>query len=299
LGVRRWAFGVSFAAIILLVFAWRAWDQTKYWKNSETLWTHTLAVTTDNDVAHNNLGFIFLQRGELDEAISHFQTALNIRANNPQTHYNLGSALVHNNLGNALVRKKLVDEAITHYEKAVELRPDYADGHYNLGSALLQEGRIDEAIAHWQKTVSIQPNDAEAHTTLGDALLRKGEIGQAITHYQAALEFSPQSISTLNNLAWALSTCPDAPLRNGAKAIEVAQKADQLSGGKNPIFIRTLAAAYAENGRFNDAIETAQRALQLATAQDNFALASKLEKDLDLYRSSIPLRRSGPPNVHQ
>jgi protein O-mannosyl-transferase len=287
------------AAVVITALAWRAWIQTSYWKNSETLWTHTLAVTTDNDVAHNNLGFIFLQRGELDEAISHFQTALNIRANNPQTHYNLGSALVHNNLGNALVRKKLVDEAIAHYEKAVELRPDYADGHYNLGSALLQEGRIDEAIAHWQKTVSIQPNDAEAHTTLGDALLRKGEIGQAIAHYQAALEFSPQSISMLNNLAWALSTCPDASLRNGAKAIELAEKADQLSGGKNPTFMRTLAAAYAENGRFNDAIETAQRALQLATAQDNFALASKLEKDLDLYRTNSPLRQFSPTNAHQ
>jgi tetratricopeptide (TPR) repeat protein len=282
------------AATLITALTWRAWIQASYWKNSETLWTHTLAVTSDNDVAHNNLGFIFLRRGELDEAISHFQTALNIRANNPQTHYNLGSALVHNNLGNALVRKKLVDEAITHYEKAVELRPDYADGHYNLGSALLQEGRIDEAIAHWQKTVSLQPNDAEAHTTLGDALLRKGEIGQAIAQYQAALEFSPHSILTLNNLAWALSTCPDASLRNGAKAIELAQKADQLAGGMNPIFIRTLAAAYAETGRFNDAIETAQRALQLARAQGDFALASKLEKDIDLYRTNSPLRHSGP-----
>jgi len=295
---RREILGVA-AATLITALTCRAWIQTSHWKNSEMLWTHTLAVTTDNDVAHNNLGFIFLQRGELDEAISHFQTALNIRANNSQTHYNLGSALVHNNLGNALVRKKLVDEAITHYEKAVELRPDYADGHYNLGSALLQEGRIDEAIAHWQKTVSIQPKDAEAHTTLGDALLRKGEIGQAIAHYQAALEFSPQSISTLNNLAWALSTCPDASLRNGAKAIELAQKADQLAGGNNPAFMRTLAAAYAENGRFNDAIETAQRALQLATAQDNFALASKLEKDLDLYRTNSPLRHFSPTNAHQ
>ena len=295
---RREILGVA-AATLIATLTWRAWIQTSYWKNSETLWTHTLAVTTGNDVAHNNLGFIFLQRGDLDEAISHFQTALNIRANNPQTHYNLGSALVHNNLGNALVRKKLADEAIAHYEKAVELRPDYADGHYNLGSALLQEGRIDEAIGHWQKTVSIQPNDAEAHTTLGDALLRKGKFGQAIAHYGTALEIAPHSILTLNNLAWALSTCPDGSLRNGAKAIELAQKADQLAGGKNPAFMRTLAAAYAENGRFNDAIETAQRALQLATAQDNFALASKLEKDLDLYRSSIPLRRSGPPNVHQ
>ena len=288
---RREILGVA-AAVVITALTWRAWIQASYWKNSETLWTHTLAVTSDNDVAHNNLGFIFLRRGELDEAISHFQTALNIRADNPQTHYNLGSALVHNNLGNALVRKKLVDEAITHYEKAVELRPDYADGHYNLGSALLQEGRIDEAIAHWQKTVSLQPNDAEAHTTLGDALLRKGEIGEAITHYEKALEIAPHSLLTLNNLAWALSTCPDASRRNGARAIELAQEADQLAGGQNPIFIRTLAAAYAENGRFNDAIESAQRAVQLALAQDNFALASKLEKDIDLYRKFSPKRKN-------
>src|SRR5439155_4840630 len=97
-------------------------------------------------------------------------------------------------------------------------------------------------------------------------------------------EIAPHSILTLNNLAWALSTCPDASLRNGARAIELAQKADQLAGGQNPILIRTLAAAYAENGRFNDAIETAQRAVQFALAQGDFALASKLEKDLDLYR---------------
>src|SRR6202790_4377421 len=113
---RREILGVA-AATLITALTWRAWIQASYWRNSETLWTHTLAVTTDNDVAHNNLGFIFLQRGELDEAISHFQTALNIRANNPQIHYNLGSALVHNNLGNALVRKKLEDEAIAHYEK--------------------------------------------------------------------------------------------------------------------------------------------------------------------------------------
>jgi tetratricopeptide (TPR) repeat protein len=128
--------------------------------------------------------------------------------------------------------------------------------------------------------------------------VRKGEVSQAIAHYETALEIAPRATSTLNNLAWALSTCPDALQRNGAKAIELAEQADQLAGGKNPFFIRTLAAAYAENGRFNDAIETAQRALQLATAQDNFALANKLEKDLDLYRTNVPLRDFGLTNAH-
>ncbi len=139
------------------MLAWRAWNQTKFWKNSETLWTHALAVTSNNDVAHNNLGLFFADRGQIDDAISQYESALKIRSGAEEARYNLSNALVHNNLGNALVRKKLVDEAIAHYEKAVELRPDYADGHFNLGSALIRKGRLDEAIGEWQKTLAIHP----------------------------------------------------------------------------------------------------------------------------------------------
>ena len=93
------------------------------------------------------------------------------------------------------------------------------------------------------------------------------------------------------------ATCPDTSLRDGAKAVELAQQADQLSNGENPVFTRTLAAAYAENGRFNDAIETAQRAAQLATAQGEPALANQIEQDVDLYRRHAPLRDSSITNT--
>ena len=118
----------------------RALGQASYWKNSETLWNHTLAVTGENDVAHNNLGFLFLRRGELDKAISEFQAALNIRSRNTETHYSLGAALIQNNLGNAFARKQLWDEAIDHLQEAVRLRPDYADAYFNLGSVLFRTG---------------------------------------------------------------------------------------------------------------------------------------------------------------
>ena len=178
------------AVTVILLLSWRASVQASYWKNSESLWTHALAVTSGNDVAHNNLGFIFLRRGELAEAISHFETALRIRSQSAESHYNLGLALIHNNLANALVRKGRVNEAIPHYEKAVVLRPDYADAHYNFGIALLQQGRIDEAIAHWQKTLSIQPGDLEAHVTLGDSLIRKGQVDDALAQYETALQLA-------------------------------------------------------------------------------------------------------------
>ncbi len=109
--------GATVAALACYAFV-----QTSYWKNSENLWTHALSVTSNNDVAHNNLGFLFLRRGELDQAISQFQTALNIRSSSAETHYNLGTALIHNNLGNALARKGLSDEAIDHYQEAVRLQ---------------------------------------------------------------------------------------------------------------------------------------------------------------------------------
>ena len=161
-------FCAAIAAAIIIALSWRAFVQTSYWKNSETLWNHTLAVTTDNDMAHNSLGDLFLRRGELDSAISHFEIALEIRSRNAAAHYNFGGALIENNLGSALARKGRLSEAIGHYEKAVKLRPDYGDPYFNLGSVLFQQGRTDEAIAQWQKALATQPNDAGFHTALGE-----------------------------------------------------------------------------------------------------------------------------------
>src|SRR5215475_4736333 len=126
---RRRALVGVIAAIAVVSLAVRAVAQTSYWKNSETLWNHALAVNGENDVAHNNLGFLFLRRGELDKAISEFQTALDIRSRNTQSHYGLGAALIESNLGNALARKQLWDAAIDHLQEAVRLRPDYADAY--------------------------------------------------------------------------------------------------------------------------------------------------------------------------
>jgi hypothetical protein len=87
-----------------------------------------------------------------------------------------------------------------------------------------------------------------------------------------------------------LATCPDAHVRDGAKAVELAEQANQAAGGANPIIAATLAAAYAETGRFSEAIKTAEHALPLATASDNAALADGLRGQIRLYRSGQPFR---------
>jgi tetratricopeptide (TPR) repeat protein len=276
------------AIVILLSLC--AWKQTTYWRNSEMLWTRALAVTKDNDVALTNLGTLLMERGQLDEALPYFQTALAVRSGSGHRHYNLSLAIIHDSVGNVLARKGRLDEAIVHLRQAIELRPDYPDAHYNLGTALFQKGDLDGAIAQWRTTLSIHPYDAGAHTSLGNALVQKGFLGEAADHYEKALQSEPDSILPLNNLAWVMSTGPDESLRNNEIAVKLATKANQLSKESNPVFIRTLAAAYAQAGQFEKAIEIARRASEQANAQGVRDLALQIQEDVDLYRRRTPLR---------
>ena len=111
---------------------------------------------------------------------------------------------------------------------------------------------------------------------------------EAIAQFQKALAIKPDYVAAQNNMAWVLATCPQASLRNGIEAVGLAERANQLTGGKNPVILCTLAAAYAEAGRFPEAIETAQRALQLAETQSNTALVGALQSQLKLYQAGIP-----------
>jgi len=282
------------AVSVILALAWAAFIQTSYWRNSETLWTHALAVTSDNDVAHNNLGYLCVDRGELDKAISHFESAAKIRSAKRDPHYDLASAFVQMNLADTLARLGRSDDAMVHYEEAIKLQPDYADAYYNRGNVLFGKGRIDEAITDLEKALQMQPNDADAHTGLGNALLRKGSLQEAIAHYLTAMALAPEDPHSRNNVAWVLATTSDGSIRDGARAVAFAQEAVQLSGGREPRFVRTLAAAYAENGQFPEAVAVAQQAAAVATMQGKTDVAKRLEKDLVLYRGHLPLRENSP-----
>jgi tetratricopeptide (TPR) repeat protein len=275
---------------IVIVLSACAWKQTTYWRSSETLWTHTLAVTTDNDVALTNLGTSLMDRGQLDDALSYFQRALAVRSRSEHSHYNLSLALIHDSVGNVLARKGRLLDAVAHFRQAIEFRPDYPDAHYNLGTLLFQSRDLDGAIAEWRITLSLHPNDPGTNANLGNALVQKGLLREAATHYEVALQSEPDSPVALNNLAWLLSAGPDDSLRNGARAVELARNLNRVSKQNNPFFIRTLAAAYAEAGQFDLAIETAQGASELANAQGQHSLATQIQDETDLYRQHLPFR---------
>jgi Flp pilus assembly protein TadD len=147
---------------------------------------------------------------------------------------------------------------------------------------------VDEAITQYQKALQIKPDFAEAHYNLGNALVRKGSVDKAIVHYQQALQINPDSLYVLNNLAWLLATASDPHLRNGKEAVRLAERACQLTQYKEAFMVGTLAAAYAEAGRFPEAVATAQRALQRAETQSNPALADASRSQLKLYQAGIP-----------
>jgi len=229
--------------------------------------------------ARVGLGIALLQAGKVDEAIVHCEKALEIKPDDADAHYNLGDALL---------QKGRMDEAISHFQRALQKNPDYVDAHVNLGNVLLQKGKVDEAISHYQKALQINPDNAKAQNNLGNALLQKGSVSEAISHFQKSLQIEPTDPSVQNNLAWLLATCPEASLRNGGKAVDLAQQANTLTGGANPIILHTLAAAFAEAGRFPEAAETARRALRLAEAQSNTRLAGALQSEMQLYQAGSP-----------
>ena len=288
---------VAVGVITIGVLAACARKQTTYWRDSETLWTHALAVTKDNDVAEANYGMFLMDRGQLDDALSHLQSALSIRSASGHAHYNLSLALIHDDIGNVLARKGQLDDAIAELREASRLEPNYPDAHYNLGTMLFQRGDTDGAVLEWRTTLSIQPHDADAQTSLGNALVQKSELHEAIEHYEAALRLAPDSVLPLNNLAWILSTSPDATLRKGSKAVALAKDANRLSQNNNPMFVRTLAAAFAEAGQFEDATNTADAATRLANAQGQRGLAQQIAEDADLYRHRSPLRDQSLTNA--
>jgi tetratricopeptide (TPR) repeat protein len=238
--------GGSTIILMALIFCARA--QTVYWRNSESLWTHTLACTSDNFIGHNNLGTALLKTGNADEAMVHYQMALEIKPD---------FAEAHNNLGNFLFQKGSVDEAMVHYQMALEIKPDYAEAHYNLGYALLKMGNVDEAIAHFQKALQIKPDYAEAHNNLGYALIQKGSVDEAIPHFQKALQIKPDYADAHNNLGNILleKGSVDEAIIHFQKALQI--KPDDADAHNN------LGTALLQKGKVDEAITHYQKALQI------------------------------------
>jgi tetratricopeptide (TPR) repeat protein len=339
----------TLAGILLAATGFITRKQLEHWQNTETLFRHTLAVNSRNDVAYDMLGIVAAENGRIDEAIENHRRAIQINPRNVSAWNNLGCALARAgrhedaiagfqvalqvrpdygdaryNLGNSLAATGKTDEAVAQYRLALKQRPDSPEIHNNLARVLAAKGQLDDAVAHYRRAMQLMPQSALPHMNLADVLLARGdreearenylaaiaanpgsadahyrlgmffaaekEMGNAILHLREAVRLRPDSVQSLNSLAWILATARDGRLRDGADAVRLAERAAQLGSFKNPFVLDTLSAAYAESGRFADAVEMAQKAVDAANVGNNKRLAEEIQTRLQAYRSGQPYR---------
>ena len=188
-------------------------------------------------------------------------------------------------LGDALMDQGRPAEAGEHFAEAVRICPDNVPALCGLAMAADVQGKLAEAADICQAALKLLPRDPKIHYILGNVLFSQGKLPEAITEFKAALEYDPNQILAMNDLAWLLATAPDAPLRDGSGAVRLAEQACGLSHYQVALYMGTLGAAYAEAGRFADAVTTAQKAVALATAEKKPALIKKNRELLESYQA--------------
>ena len=304
------------SVVLILLLGGLTAHQASMYSNMETLWRTTIARNPVCWMAYNNLGIALFDKGDVDDAIAQYRRSLELRSNYAQTHYNLGMALLdkgnipeavahareavrlqprdpdaHVALGNALLPGS-VEDAIAEYKTAIELRPNHANAHYNLGNALVNKGEIDAAVTEFVTATTLQPDLVEGHVHLADIMTQRGNWREAISQYDRVLESQPNDPGTCNNLAWILASCPEASLRNGGRAVELAQRAGRFGDKESSVIVHTLAAGYAQNRQFELAVQAAEHALDLALAEGNASLAEDLRREIEIYRRGLPYPES-------
>ncbi len=215
-------------------------------------------------------------QNRLDEAMQVYQQLDALRPGLFSSHYGLGS--IH-------VLKGRVTEALREFQIALSIQPTNAAVHNSLGTLLLDGGKVMEASNHFATAATLEPTNVIANAQLAALLVAARQDERAAKHYRIALQSGTEQSDGLNNFAWLLATSWDDRVRNGAEAVKLADRACALTGQRMPVFIGTLAAAYAEAGRFEDAVAAATRARDLAREQKLDAVAARNEELLQQYRA--------------
>jgi len=252
--------------------------QVLFWRNSVTLFKHTLDVTQNNPIISNNLGVVLSQQGRYDQAAENYRKAIRDCPVYAEAYYNLGIALQ---------KQGQSDEAISNYRQALKLNPDYAEAYYNLGTILPAKGRFDEAIFCFNKAIQLKPDYAKAHNNLGNVFLAQGRLDEAISHFRRALQIESDYILPLCGLARILATNPDPKIRDTVQAISLAERAAVLTKYQDASVLEMLAVVYASAGQLNQAAETSEKALSLAADAGDNKLVELLRKQLENYKKGM------------
>lgn len=288
------------------------------WEKAQTQYEAALRASPGSLEARNGLAGIQDRKDELDQAVLCYENAIQLLPKEKLKYYsyyydNLAKVYrVQNNMAKAeaalekaiqlngddvQARLALGDirafenrwpEVVEEYKAVIRLEPDDIEAQAKLAKALFNAGAIDEALSIYRQVTKAIPEDAQAHSELGSACLIRGKYDDALIELKEAVRLAPHMVSSLNNLAWLLATCPQENIRNGGEAVRLAEQAAEMTGRHDPGILDTLAAAYAAAGRFDDAVETAEQAQKMAADASHKKAASDIAQRLALYRTRKP-----------
>ncbi len=225
-----------------------------------------------------------IQTGYWRDSVSLFARAVEVTDDNYTAHANLGVAFREHGLS---------EQATEQFQTALEIKPDYALAHYNMGYSLAKQGHVDEAIGCFRKAVKYEPDKATMHGNLANLLAAKGQLAEAVQHFRLALEIEPDHISSLNGLAWVLCKDPNSAVYDPNEAVVLAERAAELTGYHDASVLGSLGAAYEAKGQTAKAVQISERALALASANQDRILYEQILSQISRYRT--PASAQSPP----
>jgi tetratricopeptide (TPR) repeat protein len=275
--------GLLATVVFAIAVSWGglSWWQAGHWQSSEGLFRRTLDKTENNPIAHVMLGQTLAQQGDMASALEQYQKAFEIRPED---------ARVRSARGIGLLSVGQFDGAIIDLQRAVELDPLHFESHVALGKALGAKGKHQLAARHMLIAIGLVPNFVDGYYLLGLSYQRDGSPEQAAEFYVKTIRLNSSHLPALLGLARLRATSPLNTVRDGTSALKLAKHACGLTGNKNASALDVLAAAYAELGRFADAIRLARKALSTAKAQGQTDLAARIQTHLNAYKQGKRLR---------
>ena len=245
---------------------------------------HALELDPSYTDASNHLANTLFQNGLTEEAIQTYHATLKLDPNHPDA---------NNNLGLALLLSGKAEESITYFRASLKSNPDSPDVTSNLGAAYMHLGKLDDAESELRAALKFQAGINARHN-LALCLTRQGKLAEAVRSYEDALKLSPDHLDSLTELAWILASAAEDSVRDGSKALQLAQKAAAIAQGTQAQVLRSLAAAFAETDDFAQAEAVATQGMQLAADGGHGFLAEQLAKQLEGYRNGKPWREAKP-----
>ena len=298
------------SSVLLLALGFLTWKQCHIYESGKTIWSDTLRKNPGSLMAHFNLANQLMREGNYKEGLLHYDRAVEIdptfvdarvnradslivmgRPEDAEADYmaalklDPGNDIAQNRFGTLLRKMNNPGDAAIHFQKAVELQPHYPLYRKNLADTLASLGDFSGALPNYLEIERLYPDQPQSHLELGPVWLGLGKPDETIREYSEAIRLDPRSAEAATKLAWVLATCGNPDFRNSTQAIELAQRACELTHQENAVALNTLAAAYAADGRFSDAVTTSLSALEIAERAGDKALAGTIRQQMELYQN--------------